>query len=276
MKLRKPSGVVFLVGLIAISVAQQTPRGGHTPKPSWPPSWVSTKWTYDDTEFRKVREKLEQMKWHTDVPNLETIGSWVDKYLPPVEKKVKANRFKDVKPLEAYWAMALWAYFPTECQKHAPWVTDLVRFVPAPPSYEYVRVAACVAIKQDEDNGLEPLMIRLLSKWSKDPLVRWRYIDLKGFDGYIPSIHDRMARFADELYKELPLRNEILSVTGVAVYAGHWIRSKKQESFNHLMFYFDEAIKNSQISKPEQDRYRMLKKDYIERGRKAGMKVPGG
>ncbi len=273
----KKLSLLVMVGLLGVSPVAHGQSKSNSTQGGSDLAWIHSKWTYADGNFRKIRTQLDQIKWESDIPSSKTVANLIETRFPPVAKKIKAQKYGDIKPEDAYWVIALWAYFPSECQKYASWATDMTRHVKAPPSYEYVRAIACMSVRIGDRKALDSVFERLLEKWPLDPLVRWTFVEYASWtNGFLPKVHDRMIKFADELYKEFPKRNEMLCGTGVVAYASYWARSPKQAILDRVIYYLDQGIKNPQVTQARQNRYRALKQYYIDQGKKAGMKVPSG
>jgi len=97
---------------------------------------MTAKWTYDDKAFKEIRLKLDQIKF-SPVRDQATVDRlFVSHVVSHTKEFALAYELeKPINPLDYYWAVALWAYFPGTAVKYHYRADNLLMKCPAPASY---------------------------------------------------------------------------------------------------------------------------------------------
>jgi len=219
------------------------------PKPI-APSWMTAKWSYDDTEFKKIRLKLDEIKFgpSRDKPLIDKL--FVDHVVPNLKELSSAKSYgTPIKPLDYYWAVALRSYFPATAANYRYNAGWLVIKCPAPNSYEFARVAFGPYVDITTNHKFSTsLAQRLLDRWPKDPVVRSYVCSMVEIINVYSPWHDRAVKYAEELVKEFPQRADIFVPQLARAYRIHFSVSMKRSSYKRMMDYFTIASKHSVLT----------------------------
>lgn len=187
-------------------------------------------------------------------------------------KRLVTRYGKAKDPIDLGKILILESYFPNRHYRHKFDIVEEMLTVPGLDTYEYARAAWCVLAMQQTDIVKWRLYPKLRERDPDDVAVKWSAIDMWGFGYQGEPPVTMLPKFADEMLKSYPQRDEFLLMPAIYAYAKFYERQpgRPTETLRKLVDLARRHIAHPQASNGPKNATRSFIKQYEDELKRRG------